>query len=142
MAITISAADVKRKAMIATSDYDSAISALIAEMQPALEHSISPEHLANTADTNLQAVLKLGMLEIITGEFLEQLAREPGATEAFSVAGLSIGETARRGVDLIQQGATRLAPFLRGMLPMMCECGTSSSTKDANTVFSVDEEVW
>ncbi len=142
MAITITAAEVKRKAMITTSDYDSAISALIAELQPTLEFSISPEHLANTADENLQAVLKLGMLEIITGEFLEQLAREAGAAEQFSVAGLSIGERSRQGVDLIQQGATRLAPFLKSMLPMMSESGTSSNTKDAQTVFSIGEEVW
>ncbi|MDH7603185.1 MAG: hypothetical protein QHI38_13685 [Armatimonadota bacterium] len=142
MAITITAADVKRKAMITSSEYDSAISALIAEMQPALEYSIAPEHLSNTADANLQAVLKLGVLEIITGEFLEQLAREAGAAEEFSVAGLSIGESTRQGADLIQQGASRLAPFLRSVLPMMSESTTASNTADAETVFSIDQEVW
>jgi len=142
MAITITTAEVKRKAMVTVSDYDASISALISETQPALEYSIADSYLAATSDTNLQATLKLGILEVITGEFLEQLRREVGAAEQFSVAGLAMGESPQRGVDLIQQGATRLAPYLKSALPMMSENLPASTTADAETEFSVEEEVW
>ena len=144
MAISITTAEVKRKAMIDSGDttYDTAIGALITEMQPALEHSITDAYLSATSDTKLQATLKLGMLEIITGEFLEQLRRGIGGAEQFSVAGLSVGESPQRGVDLMQQGATRLAPFLKGVLPMISDSSPTSTTVDAETTFSTDEEVW
>jgi len=144
VAISITTAEVKRKAMIADSvtTYDTAISALITEMQSPLEYSIADSHLAATSDTNLQATLKLGMLEIITGEFIEQLRREIGGSEEFSINGLSVGASALRGVDLVQQGATRLAPYLKGALPMLSETGSSSSTLLDDSVFSADEGVW
>ena len=144
MAITITVADVKRKAMIATSntDYDSAITSLISEMQGPLEYSIADSYLGDTSDVKLQATLKLGMLEIITGEFLEQLRREIGSAEQFAVAGLSLGEATQRGTDLVQQGATRLAPYLKSALPMTSESSSSSSSADDEAVFAVEEEVW
>jgi hypothetical protein len=144
MAITISASDVKRKAMIDSGDttYDSSISSLISEMQSALGYSIADVYLNDTANTNLQATLKLGMLEVITGEFIEQLSREAGATETFAAGGVTIGASTARGVDLIQQGATRLAPFLKSELPMMADTASLSATIDTEAVFSVDEEVW
>jgi hypothetical protein len=143
MAITITTAEVKRKAMIPSSEteYDSAISALITEMQAPLEYSVADVYLNDTTE-KLQATLKLGMLEIITGEFLEQLRRELGSVEQFTVAGLAMGESPQRGVDLIQQGATRLAPYLKSALPMMSENLPASTTVDDETVFSVEEEVW
>lgn len=144
MAISITVADVKRKAMIDSGDtaYDSAITALISEMQPAIEHSIGGSHLQNTTDTGLQAVLKLGILEIITGECLEQLRRKAGAAEEFSIAGVSIGASRMRGIDLIQQGVSRLSPYLKASLPMAVDTASSSSTADADTTFSAQEEVW
>lgn len=142
MAITITVTDVKRKAMVSTFDYDSAISTLISEMLPALEYSIDKTFLLDASDANLQALLRLGMLEIIAGEFLEQLRREAGASEAFSVAGLSIGELSQKGTDLIQQGTARLEPFLKNRLPMMSENVAAGNKSDAAMVFSLDEEVW
>ena len=143
MAITITTADVKRKAMIPSSEtgYDSAISALITEMQGPLEYSIADVYLSDTAE-KLQATLKLGILEIITGEFLEQLRRELGNAEEFSVAGVTLGAAAQCGVELIQQGAARLAPYLKGALPVMSESGAKSTTEGEDTIFSTDEEVW
>lgn len=143
MAITITAADVKRKAMIASGNtsYDSAIASLITEMQAPLEHSVADIYLSDST-ANLQATLKLGILEIITGEFLEQLRRELGSSEEFSIAGVSIGASAQRGVDLIQQGAARLAPYLKAALPMMADSVPASTTSDRDTEFSTDEEVW
>ncbi|MEN6357320.1 MAG: hypothetical protein ABFD83_09575 [Armatimonadota bacterium] len=142
MAITITAADVKRKAMIDSTTYDTSITSLITEMQPALQYSIADVYLNNTADANLQATLKLGILEIITGELLEQLRREAGASEEFSAGGISIGSSSLRGVDLLQQGASRLSPYLKGTLPMMSESTADSTTIDTDTCFSMDEEVW
>ncbi len=142
MAITITTAEVKRKAMISVSDYDTSISALITEMQPALEYSIADSYLAATSDANLQATLKLGMLEIITGEFLEQLRREVGGAEQFGVAGLTVGLAVQTGVELIEQGATRLAPYLKSALPMMSENLPASTTSDGQYILPLDEEVW
>lgn len=141
MAITITAADVKRKAMIDSTTYDTSITSLITEMQAALQYSIADVHLNNT-DANLQATLKLGMLEIITGEFIEQLRREAGAAEDFSAGGVTMGSSSLRGVDLIEQGASRLSPYLKSTLPMMYESTAHSTTIDSDTCFSKDEEVW
>jgi len=130
--------------MIDTSDttYDNAITTLISEMQSPLEYSIAESYFNDTSNSKLQATLKLGILELITGEFMEQLRREVGNTEEFSIAGLSIGQIAQKGVDLIQQGATRLAPYLKSTLPMMSDTACSSTSIDSETAFSVDEEVW
>ncbi len=142
MSISITTAEVKRKCMVTTSDHDTSISALISEMQPALEHSIVDAYLDDTSDTNLQATLKLGMLEIISGEFLEQLRREAGAAEQFSAGGVSLGEAVQTGVELIQQGAARLAPYLKAALPMMHDSACSSNTSSKQLSFDFDEEVW
>lgn len=149
MAISITAADIKRKAGIdsANTNYDTAIGSLIAEMQEPLEYSIADQYLADTSNTKLQATLKLGILELIAGEFVEQIRREPGSTEQFTIAGLSLGPSTATGVELIQQGATRLAPYLKCALPMMSETACSSSTLDSDMAFqgilsSSKEEVW
>lgn len=144
MAITISVTDVKRKAMIDSGDttYDSAIGSLITEMQAALEHSVADSYLDDTSNAKLQATLKLGMLEIITGEFLEQLRREIGAAEQFSIAGVSVGTSTESGADLMQQGATRLSPYLKCALPMMADTASASSSQDEEMTFSAEEEVW
>lgn len=140
MAITITADDVKRKAGVdsANTSYDGSIGALIAEMQSPLEYSIADIYLNDISDANLQATLKLGILEMISGEFIEQLRRETGATEQFGIAGVTMGPSTVTGVDLIQQGATRLAPFLKSVLPMMSETSVSSSSLDNDLVFSAD----
>lgn len=144
MSISITASEVKRKAGIDPTDttYDSSIGSLIAEMQGPLEYSIADCYLGDTSNSRLQATLKLGMLEMIAGEFIEQLRREVGSTEQFSVGGVTIGEWATRGVDLIQQGATRLSPYLKSALPMMSETSISNSSADRELTFSQDEEVW
>ena len=122
--------------------YDSAITSLISEMQPALEYSVEDSYLDDTSNTKLQATLKLGMLEIISGEFLEQLRREIGAAEQFSVSGVSVGVATEKGADLTQQGATRLAPYLKCALPMMADTASTNSSEDDEMTFSADEEVW
>lgn len=144
MAISISASDVKRKAGIdsANTSYDTAIASLISEMQGPLEYSIGDQYLADTANTKLQATLKLGITEMIAGELVEQIRREMGSSEEFSIGGLSVGASAASGVELVQQGATRLAPYLKGVLPMMSGADCASSTSGEDTMFSLDEEAW
>lgn len=142
MPIAISATEVKRKAMIDTTEHDAAISSLISEMQPPLEYSVDDRYRADTANAGLQATLKLGMLEIITGEFIEQLRRESGSTEQMSVAGVSVGASTLRGLDLVQQGATRLAPYLKAALPCLSDTASLNSRSDPETAFSINEEVW
>lgn len=138
MAISITVADVKRKAGVdsANTSYDSAITSLIAEMQGPLEYSISDCYLNDSSNVNLQATLKLGLLEMIAGEFAEQLRRELGGSEQFGIAGLTMGPSGATGVELIQQGATRLAPYLKSALPMMSETASANSTIDRDTTFS------
>ncbi|MEN6521273.1 MAG: hypothetical protein ABFD46_09015 [Armatimonadota bacterium] len=141
MAISITNADVKRKCMLPAADttYDTSIDALIAEMQPAVEFTIADNYLADTANTRLQSALKLGILEVVSGEFLQQLAREIGSTEEFSIGGVTIGQIKEHGPVLVQQGAARLAPFLKSMQQMMAESSISSTTKDTEPVFTTDE---
>ena len=142
MAITITKADVKRKLMIASADtsYDSAIDSLISETQPAIEYSIDPSYLADST-TGLQATLKLGILEVICGEFLAQMLREVGASEEFSMAGLSLGPRNERGVELLQQGAERLSPYLQAQ-EEEAQVQTLSSTLDADRVLVDDGSAW
>lgn len=144
MAISITAAEVKRKAGVdsANTTYDSSLASLISEMQGPLEYSIADAYLADTSNARLQATLKLGILEMISGEFVEQLRREVGATEQFGIAGLTMGPSTTNGVELIQQGATRLAPYLKSALPMMSETASSSSTLDTEFAFASEQEVW
>ena len=141
MSITITKADVKRKCMIPSTDetYDSSIDSLISEMQPAVVYTIADVYLSDTGNTNLQALLQLGVLEIISGEFLQQLAREMGNTEEFSVGGVTIGEMKEHGSVLIQQGASRLAPFIASIQPMMSDSGIAGTTEDVEPVFNLED---
>lgn len=143
MAVTITKADVKRRLMIATTDttYDSAIDALISEMQPALEYRIDPSYLADTANAGLQATLKLGMLEIMCGEFLEQTRREAGACEEFTIAGLTVGARQEHGTTLLQQGYDRLTPYVKGDAQVATEDLIMSSTADTEPILR-QSEVW
>ena len=138
MSISITASDVKRKAMIASGNttYDASISSLITEMQAALEYSIEPDYLSDTTNAGLQATLKLGMLEIITADFLEQLVREEGRTEAFAVSGITIGQATARGVELVAQGAKRLEPYLKSTVPLQSDAVAMSSTIDTTAAFA------
>lgn len=137
MSILITKADVKRKCMIPASDvtYDTSIDNLIAEMQPAVEFTVDDSYLADTANTGLQSAIKLGILEVISGEFLQQLAREMGSTEEFSIGGVTIGRIKEHGPALIQQGAARLVPFLKSVQPIIEESTISSTTKNTEPVF-------
>ena len=148
MAISITKAEVKRKCAIpsANTSYDSDIDSLISEVQPAVEYTIADIYLNDTGNSKLQSALKLGILEIISGEFLEQLCREIGASEEFSVAGVSIGERKERGQALILQGSARLASFLKSMQAAPTDQPTASPVQctiaHSDREFHLSESVW
>ena len=144
MAISITKADVKRRLMIATADtsYDSAIDSLIAEMQPAIEYRIDPSYLAYTGDAGLQATLKLGILEVVCGEFLEQTRRETGSCEEFTIAGLTVGARQERGTALMQQGYDRLTPYWRGTAEDSTESRIASSTSESERALPAESGAW
>lgn len=111
MSLSVTRARVKEKCGIADSSSDSAIDNLIAEMVPAIEFSVSPEFVADTSNTGLQALLNLGALELVCGEFLDQLLRPPGTSEGLSMFGLTLSPAPPSGIGA--QGAARLAPYLK-----------------------------
>lgn len=140
MAISITRAEVKRKCMISDSEtaYDDHIDALIAEMQPSIEFSIAEVFLEDTENMKLQAALKLGMLEIISGEFLQQLYRELGAVESFKVGSITIGARREHGVRLIEQGTARLLPFREAADQPSDESGIASTVSTEDRQFTRD----
>ncbi len=137
MAITITRADVKRKCMISTDDnsYNAAIDDLISEMQPAIECFIAEEYLEDTSNMRLQAALKLGILELISAEFLEQMAREEGCADDFSIGSLNIAFRKDYGVQLRASGEARLQPYLKAQLPFMSDSAPKSSNAEAEPIF-------
>lgn len=112
--------------------FDDGIDALIAEMQPAIEFTIEPEFLSNTSNTELQAALKLGVLELISGEFLSQRTREAGYAEDFQIGGIRIGQFWERGKALLEQGTARLAVFLKTIEASEKSPEMLSTTKHTN----------
>jgi hypothetical protein len=144
VSITILKADIKRKCRITSSDtsYDTDIDALIAETQPGIEYTISDKYINDTGNIKLQGILKLGMLEIISGEFLQQLARADGSG-SISIGGISIGAAPDHGAALIIQGNTRLQPFRKAIDGMSGEASVQSSSSDRELQFGAENtEVW
>ena len=141
MAISISRTEVKRKCMISAADtsHDSSIDALIAEMQPGIEYGIDDVYLGDLENARLQAALKLGVLEIISGEFLQQVMREPGASGSISIGGISIGEPAQNGPKLIAQGVERLKPFLKQAITSDEASQMLSTASDSGRTFTYEK---
>ncbi|MFQ3549972.1 MAG: hypothetical protein SNJ70_09515 [Armatimonadota bacterium] len=142
MAFSISVSDVKRKAMISSTyaGYDTAISNLISEIQPVLEYSIHPNFLEDISNSGLQATLRLGILEVITGEFIEQLKREFGKGDMVEIGGIKLGESTTNGLSLIEQGLFRLSPYTRGNISSIGETYCHTSTME-DPIFS-EKENW
>lgn len=117
MSLSVTPSRVKEKCGITVSDYDATISNLIGEITPVVEFAIRGEHLADTGNTGLQATLKLGLTEVICGELLEQIAREPGALESVSIGDLALSPPPPQVwstlAGLKRQGWARLRPFLK-----------------------------
>lgn len=148
MAITIpdvTKAEVKEKANITVSTYDTAIENLIALMQPGLQYAIDPTY-SETSDTNLQKLLKEGILEQIAGETLCLKSRGWTQEDSVSVGGISVSPTGmtthpdfKMGQELIARGEARLRPYRRRDDPELNEDNqVASTTADADRRMTMD----
>jgi len=113
MALSVTRARVKEKCGISGTTYDSTIDNLISEMAAVIEHFIRPEYIADTGNAGLQATLNLGATEIVCAEVLEQLAREPGASEKLIIGDLSLEPANGPAFFIRKQGWNWLKPYLK-----------------------------
>lgn len=116
MSLSVSLTKVKEKCAITGTTYDAKITSLIGDTVPAIEFAIDPAFIADTSNTGLQSTLNLGATEIVAGEFLAQLGREPGASESLFFGWLELQPAFRNLNDpfgLKAQGAARLQPYLK-----------------------------
>lgn len=111
MSLSVTRARVKEKCGISDSGYDSAIDSLISETVPAVEFAIRAEFVADTGNSGLQATLNLGALEVVCGEFLDQITRPPGTSEGLTLFGLAL--LAAKPSSIGAQGLARLSPYLK-----------------------------
>jgi hypothetical protein len=113
MALSVTRARVKEKCGVTGSTYDATIDSLISEIVPTVEFAVRPEHLADTANSGLQATLNLSAAELVCAEFLEQLWREPGAAEAAVLGELSLTPSDAPAKALRGSAWRRLRPYLK-----------------------------
>ncbi|MBS1721794.1 MAG: hypothetical protein JSS66_02175 [Armatimonadetes bacterium] len=116
MSLVVTTSKVKERAGIGGSTYDTKISNLITDWVAMLEYAIAPSFLNDTGNTGLQATLNLGAVEMVAGEFLAQLAREPGGSESLVFGWLSVRPAYTNLADpfgIKAQGLARLMPFLK-----------------------------
>lgn len=118
MALSVSKETIKRKCRIVDAEFDDEIEQTIAEQLPVIEHSILAAHLS---DISLANTLNLGAAEVIAGEFLAQLWREPGFWERIDFGDFSIGPRNVPDIadpfGLKKQGYARLAPYMKPNAP-------------------------
>ncbi|HUV05495.1 MAG TPA: hypothetical protein VMX94_10360 [Armatimonadota bacterium] len=137
MAVTIPSvtlAEVKERANITVSTYDTAITNLIVLMEPGLQYGVDPVY-SETTDTSLQKLLKEGILEQIAGETLCLKARGWTPEDSVSVGGISVSPSGaathpdfKLGQELIQRGAARLRPYRRRVDPDLSDDSEITST--------------
>lgn len=116
--LPVALAGVKALCGIGNTAQDSAVSALIALEQPALEYAIDPVLLQNSlTNSGLSALLTLGVSEVIAGDYAQSLWRQPQNGTLFRISTLEIStrpanDLAKIGAALAAQGIARLTPFL------------------------------
>ncbi len=86
--------------------YDADITGIIAEMLPGLSGTIVAAHLAT-----YEAACKQGIIDVIAGECLNMLRRQPGFAEQAKFGGNEVGEGVESGDKLIARGMAILEPF-------------------------------
>ncbi|MCC6444108.1 MAG: hypothetical protein IT210_11730 [Armatimonadetes bacterium] len=144
MAIPIVRSDLKELLMIPASEtgYDTAIDNHITRALPVIEYQIRDSSLADVS-AGLQATLTLGALEVLAGQFWNQMNREEGASEVkiFSLQSDPEGDF-REAKALEEKGWARLAPYLKNAdaLPVIVPVEEEA---DGSLVFSARAmEVW
>lgn len=121
MGLSVTKEQVKQKCRIGVTDFDDEIDDLIDEQLPVLAFAILESHLEDVSNAGLQATLNLGALEVIAGEFLAQAHREPGASESFWFADVTVSsrppDVFRVSISdpfgLKAQGWARLSSYLK-----------------------------
>lgn len=106
MAISITSTEIKARLHISVSTYDTDITAIIADIKDGLTGAID-----TTAIVTYEAACELGMRDVIAGEVLNYLRRQPGYADALSAGGLSLGAEVESGDKLVERGLAILAPF-------------------------------
>lgn len=115
MALSVTRARVKERCGITDTSYDTIIDNLITDYVPVIEYAVRVEHMADIT-AGLQGTLNLGALELICGEFLCLLLREPGAYDELRVGDVMISPLAKPASDaygLKRQGVARLNAYLK-----------------------------
>lgn len=133
MALSVTKETVKRKCRISAADFDAEIQATIDEQLPAIEFAIEPSFVADVGNAGLQATLNLGAAEIVSGEFLAQVFREPGASEELDFYDIRFGYRNLQFADatvidpfgLKAQGWLRLSPYLKAEIAMKAQTDTN-----------------
>ncbi|MFZ4508373.1 MAG: hypothetical protein ACOYON_11830 [Fimbriimonas sp.] len=110
MALTITRSRIKEKCGITDTSRDATIDNLILEFVPVIEFALTPSALADPA-VGIQSTLNLGATEVIAGELLAQLAREPGASDLLEVGDIRLAPPS--GASIVAVGWQRLRPFLK-----------------------------
>lgn len=86
--------------------YDADLDNLITELQAGLTGMID-----TAAIGTYEAACKAGMIDVIAGEALNMLRRQPGYADAITVGGVALGAEVESGDKLITMGLAILAPF-------------------------------
>lgn len=128
MVLTVSRDRIKERCGLTTTDFDDAIDNLISDLQPAIEFSVQEAFLNDTSNAGLQSLLTYAALEILTGEFLCQLWRAPGASEKISICGLTL-DAPEQPDDQVAKGWERLKPFLKTTFQAGLEAGVRTAPK-------------
>jgi hypothetical protein len=131
MTVTVEA--VRMKAGLDGDAYEDEITALLDAFLPALAYAVRPEHHADP-DAGLQATLDLAATEIVAGELLAQIWREPGAAEDIRLGDLRLTPLVRDLADpfgLIRRGWERLRPYLKLPPPLSQMSQVRTATKEA-----------
>lgn len=112
MALSVSRARVKEKCGIANADFDDTIDNLILEITPVVEQLIRADALDDPA-VGVQSTLTLAATEIVTAEFLLQIARAPGAAETICMGNLRLEPNIEPARRMLASGYDRLVPYLQ-----------------------------
>ncbi len=120
--LPVTLSGVKLLCGISDGSQDTAVSALIALEQPALEYALDPAILTNSAlDAGLLATLVLGVSEVLAGGYIATQGRNPASPPqqtAFHLSSLAVSTKPLvlptvTGPALTATGLSRLTPFTR-----------------------------
>ena len=116
--LTVDKTRVAKKLKLDPTEHEGNIDALIAEMLPLISLKIETEYL-ETADANIQSILNLGATEIVTGEYLKEMANSEEDSDSFTAGIVKVGENkavqnrGKRANEWIESGWSKLKDYLK-----------------------------